>query len=181
MKGKNSRARSNSSPYYIHFTDWYWDNSCTPAAKRPAYKLCGDPVSASSTLNFRSHSVNRHKELLITKLCADEVQNPGNVSTLASSLKQNYGYDEKYKDSSKRTLDEQFAKWCYKKSRGLSIGETVKELRSLLLQVSRGRYTPPNKTLALEVMMGIRAAADNFTTTAIKALQAERISPSIYR
>ena len=23
VKGRKSRARSNSSPYYVHFTDWY--------------------------------------------------------------------------------------------------------------------------------------------------------------
>jgi hypothetical protein len=178
VKGKRSRARSNSSPYSVHFTDWYWDNTCTPAAKRSACKHCGDLVSASSTTNFRSHLVNRHKELLIEELRADEVQNPANVSTLAS-LRVDYGCVEKFKDSAKRALDEQFVKWCCKKSRGLSIGETDRELKSLLLQASRGRYSPPNRTLALEVMLGMRAAADNLTASAMKALQAERISPSI--
>ena len=74
VKGKRSRARSNSSPYSVHFTDWYWDNTCTPAAKRSACKYCGELASASSTTNFRSHLVNRHKELLIEELRVDEVQ-----------------------------------------------------------------------------------------------------------
>ena len=49
VKGRKSRARSNSSPYSVHFTDWYWDNTCTQASTRLACKNCGDLVSASST------------------------------------------------------------------------------------------------------------------------------------
>ncbi len=68
----------------------------------------------------------------MTKLRVDEVQNPGSVFTLAS-LKQGNGFVEKYKYSAKRTLDEQFDKWCCKNSKGLSIGETNKKLKCLLL------------------------------------------------
>ncbi len=56
---------------------------------------------------------------------------------------------------------------------------THKELESLLLHVSRGRYTPPNKTFALKVIMGMMASVDNVTTAAMKALQVKHISPSI--
>ena len=98
VKGGKSRAHSNSSLYSVHFTDWYSDNTCTPAAKRSACNHCGDLVSASNTRNFRSHLINRHKELPIEELRADEVQNPANVSTLAS-LRVDYCCVEKFKDS----------------------------------------------------------------------------------
>ena len=177
-KGRRSRSRSNSSPYTVHFSEWYWDNTVTPAAKRSACLHCGEAVSASSTSNFRAHLVARHKQLLVKELRADEVQNPSNMSTL-KSLKEDFGKVDKFTGAAKRSIDEQFVKWCCKKRRGLSIGETDRELKSLLLQASRGRDSPPHHSLALEVLLGLRASADNVTTLEMKKLQAERISPSI--
>ena len=130
-KGRRSRSRSNSSPYTVHFSEWYWDNTVTPAAKRSACLHCGEAVSASSTSNFRAHLVARHKQLLVKELRADEVQNPSNMSTL-KSLKEDFGKVDKYTGASTRSIDEQFVKWCCKKRRGLSIGETDRELKSLL-------------------------------------------------
>ena len=93
---------------------------------------------------MRSHLTTRHKDLLIKELRADEALDPGNMSTLKSP-KEDYGAVEKFKDGAKKMLDEQFVKWCCKKRRGLSIGETDRELKSLLLQCSRGRYPPPTR------------------------------------
>ena len=121
---------------------------------------------------------NRHKDLRIQELRADESMDPGNMSTL-KSLIEDYGVVEKYKDNAKRMLDEQFVKWCCKKRRGLSIGETDRELKSLLLQVSRGRYSPPNRIVALDLMLAMRAQSDNLTTSLMKDLAEEGISPSI--
>ena len=61
----------------------------------------------------------------------------------------------------------------------MSIGETDRELSNVLLQASRGRHSIPNRTLALKFMLGMRAAAAKVTTSAMKALQAYRNSPSI--
>ncbi len=133
-------------------------------------------MSASSTSIFRAHLVARHKQLLVKELRADEVQNPSNMSTL-KSLKEDFGKVEKFTGAAKRSIDEQFVKWCCKKRRGLS--ETDRELESLLLQASRGRYSPPHHSLALEVLLGLKASAGNVTTLKMKKLQAKRISPSI--
>ncbi len=137
--GRRSRSRSNSSPYTVHFSEWYWDNIVTPTAKRSACLRCGEVVSASSTSNFRAHLVARHKQLLVKELRADKVQNSSNISTL-KSLKEDLDKVEKLTCAAKRSIDEQFVKWCCKKRRGLSIGETDRELNSLLLQASRGIY-----------------------------------------
>ncbi len=113
------------------------------------------------------------------ELRAGEVQNPSNMSPL-KSLKEDFGKVEKFTGAAKRSIDEKCVKWCCKKRRGLTIGETYRELKSLLLQASRGRYSPPHHSLALEVLLGLRASADNVTTLQIKKLQVERISPSIF-
>ena len=96
-------------------------------------------VSASSTTNLRSQLTATHKNVLIKEMRADETMEPCNATTL-KSLKDDYGAVEKYKDGFKRSLDEQFVKMCCKKRRALSCCETGRELRSWMLQATRGRY-----------------------------------------
>ena len=103
---------------------------------------------------------------------------PCNVTTL-KSLKQDFGAVEKYKDGFKRALDEQFVKMCCKKRRALSCGETDKEMRSWMLQATRGRYQPPSRKTSMDTLLSMRAKSDNELTKDLKALPAERISPSI--
>jgi len=150
----------------------------TPTAKRSACSHCGEVVSASSTSNFRAHLVARHKQLLVKELSTDEVQNPSSISTL-ESLKEDFGCVEKYTGAAKRSIDAHFVKWCCKKRRGLAIGETDREFKSLLLQASRGRYSPPHHSVALKVLLGLKASADNVTTHKKTKLEVERIPPSI--
>ena len=100
------------------------------------------------------------------------------MSTL-KSLKEDYGCVEKYTGAAKRSIDVHIVKLGCKKRGGLSIGETDRELESLLLHASRGRYSLPHHSLALEVMLELRASVDNVTTNEMKKLQVERISPSI--
>ena len=127
---------------------------------------------------MRSHLTTRHKDLLIKELRADESLDPGNMSTL-NSLKEDYGVVEKFKVSAKKMLDEQFVKWCCKKRRGLSIGETRRELKSLLLHCSRGRYSPPTRIIDMEIMLAMRAQADNMTSKAMLELLDDDVQPSI--
>ncbi len=99
--------------------------------------------------------------------------------TTLKSLKQDFGAVEKYKDGFKRSLDEQFVKMCCKKRRALSCGETDRELKSWMLQATRGRYQPPSRKTAMETLLSMRAKSDNELARDLKALLAERISPSI--
>lgn len=178
VKATCARTRVNESPYKNHFGSWFWDNSTTPASKRAVCLHCQKTVSASSTSNLKSHLLASHKTLLVKEMRADETLGPGNITTL-QSLKEDYGAVEKYQGAAKRSLDEQFVKWCCKKRRALSMGETDRELKSYVLQASRGRYAPPCKKTAMDVLLGMRARADNATTKAMQTLREERISPSI--
>ncbi len=135
-------------------------------------------VSAASTTNLRSHLSATHKNVLIKELRADETMDPCNASTL-QTLKKDYGAVEKFKDKFKRDLDEQYVKMCCKKRRALSAGETDRELKSWILQISRGRYKPPSKKVAMDCLLTMRAKIDNEVTKDLKALLLERISPSI--
>ena len=99
--------------------------------------------------------------------------------TTLKSLKQDFGAVEKYKDGFKRSLDEQFVKMCCKKRRALSCGETDRELKSWMLQATRGRYQPPSRKTAMDTLLSMRAKSDNELARDLKALLAERISPSI--
>ena len=135
-------------------------------------------MSAASTTNLRSHLTASHKNVLIKELRSDESMDPCNVTTL-KSLKQDFGVVEKYKDGFKRSLDEQFVKMCCKKRRALSCGETDRELKSWMLQATRGRYQPPSRKTAMDTLLSMRSKADNELTRDLKALLEERISPSI--
>ena len=99
--------------------------------------------------------------------------------TTLKSLKQDFGVVEKYKDGFKRSLDEQFVKMCCKKRRAFSCGETDRELKSWMLQATRGRYQPPSRKTAMDTLLSMRAKSDNELARDLKALLAERISPSI--
>jgi hypothetical protein len=60
-------------------------------------------------------------------------------------LKEDFGAVDKYYGSLKQDLDEQFIKWCCKKRRGLSIEETYRELKTWMLQATRGHYQPSSR------------------------------------
>ena len=99
--------------------------------------------------------------------------------TALKSLKQDFGVVEKYKDGFKRSLDEQFVKMCCKKRRALSCGETYRELKSWMLQATRGRYQPPSRKTFMDTLLSMRAKSDGELARDLKALLADRISPSI--
>ncbi len=83
-------------------------------------------VSSASTTNLHTHMQSAHKALVIKDLKADETLEVGHHSTL-QTLKQDYIVVEKFHGTFKLLLDGQFVKWCCKKGRGLSIGETNRE------------------------------------------------------
>ncbi len=56
----------------------------------------------------------KHRDVVMKELAANETLDPTNVQTL-KSLKTDYGGVEKFKDGAKKTLDEQFLKWCSEK------------------------------------------------------------------
>jgi len=86
---------------------------------------------------------------------------PCNVITL-KSLKRDFGDVDKYKDGFKKSLVEQFVKMCRKKRRALSCGETYKELKSWMLQATRGwRYQPPSWKTAMDTLLSMRAKSDH--------------------
>ncbi len=122
----------DSSPYTVYLSELYRDNTTTPDAKRSTCLHCGEIVLASNTSNFRAHLVARHKHFLVKESRADKIENSSNMSTL-KSLKEYFGTVEKFTCATKRSSDEQFVKWCCKKRRNLSIGETDRELVNLLL------------------------------------------------
>ena len=128
-----SKTRQNASIVWGHFhggpgnkEKFYWDRSTTPPSKRSICSLCNMHVSAASTTNLRSHLQSAHKSVVMQELKADETLEVGQCATL-KSLKEDYGAVEKFTGQFKQTLDEQFVKWCCKKRRGLSIGETDRE------------------------------------------------------
>ncbi len=63
---------------------------------------------------------------MVKEVKANETLDVGKCLTL-KSLKQDFGAVEKYSGSFKQELDELFVKWCCKKRRALSIGETDRE------------------------------------------------------
>ena len=99
-------------------------------------------------------------------------------STL-QTLKQDYDVVEKFHGTFKLLLDEQFVKWCCKKGRGLSIGETDRELKCWMLQATRGRYQPPTRKTAMDILLTMRVKADNTTKKVMKDMRADRVLPSI--
>ena len=119
-------------------------------------------VSAAITTNLRTHLQSAHKSLVIKELRADESLEVGQHSTL-QTLKQDDDVVEKFHGTFKLLLDEQFVKWCCKKGRGLSIGETNRELKSWMLQATRGRYQPPTRKTAMDILLTMRVKADNTT------------------
>ena len=181
----SNKTRQNASGVWGHFNGgpgnkekFYWDNSTTPASKRSICSLCNMHVSAASTTNLRTHLQSAHKALVLRELKADETLEVGRHSTL-QTLKQDYAAVEKFHGSFKLDLDEQFVKWCCKKGRGLSIGETDRELKSWMLQATRGRYQPPSRKTAMDILLTMRVKADNTTKKVLKDLRADRVLPSI--
>ena len=175
---KRKRERTNESIVWDHFGRWYWDNSVAPAAKRAECKLCNKVISASSTTNLRTHLAAAHKHILLEEIRADETLEVGQQPTLMS-LKKDFGAVEKYKGDFKNSLDEAYVKWCCKKRRPLSMGETDKELKSYMLQATRGRYAPPTRKTAMDILMVMRVRSENTTKKDMKALKLERVAPSI--
>jgi hypothetical protein len=92
-----------------------------------------------------------HKDVVIKELKADETLEVEKCVTL-NSLKEDFAIVEKYFGSFKQDLDERFVKCRCKKRRGLSIGETYRELKSWMLQSTRGRYQPPSRITAMDIL-----------------------------
>ena len=71
-------------------------------------------------------------------------------------------------------------KWCCKKGRGLSIGETDRELKSWMLQATRGRYQPPTRKTAMDILLTMRVKAENTTKKLMMALYFRYVLRSVY-
>jgi len=133
------RFQVNESPFKSHLYYPFWDTTVIPAAKRALYKDCNKTVSAASSTNMRSHLAAKHRDVMVKKLEADEYLDPSNIQTL-KSLKADFNSVEKFKYGLKKSIDEQYVKIRWKKQRALIIGESHRELKSWVLQASRGRY-----------------------------------------
>lgn len=72
-----------------------------------------------------------------------------------------------------------FVKMCCKKKRGLSMGETDKELRKLIQCISGGRYLPPCKKTALDCLIHMNARQLDALKVDMNKLRTSGISPSI--
>ena len=93
-----------------------------------------------------------HKDVVIKELKADETLEVGMNCVTLKSMQEDFGAIEKYSGSFKQDLGELFVKWCCKKCRGLSIGETIRELKSWMLQATRSRYQPPSWKAAMDIL-----------------------------
>ena len=180
-----SRSRQNESIVWSHFHGgpgakhkWFWDNSTVPASKRSICVLCDKTVSAATTTNLRAHLQAKHSDLVLKELRADETLEVGKIATLAT-LKEDYGSVEKYTGSFKVGLDEAFVKWCCKKKKAISMGETDRELKSWVLQATRGRYQPPARKTCQDLILTMRAKADNTTKKLVIGLRKDNVLPSI--
>lgn len=180
-----SRSRQNESIVWSHFhggpgnpEKWFWDNTTTPASKRSFCVLCDKTVSAASTTNLRAHLQAKHTDLVLKELRADESLEVGKIATLAT-LKEDYGAVEKFSGSFKAGLDESFVKMCCKKNRPISMGELDRELKSWVLQISRGRYQPPSRKTCQDLVLTMRAKAENTTKKLVVALRKDNVLPSI--
>jgi hypothetical protein len=181
----SSRSRQNESIVWSHFSGgpgaklkWFWDNTTSPASKRSICLLCNNTVSAASTTNLRQHLQGKHTDLMLKELRADETLEVGKIATLAS-LKEDFGSVEKYSGPFKVSLDEAFVKWCCKKKKAISMGESDRELRSWILQATRGRYQPPSRKTCQDLILTMRAKADNTTKKLVLGLRQENVLPSI--
>ncbi len=150
----------------------------TPASKRSIYSLCNMHLSALSTTNFRTRLQSAHKAVIMKALKAGETLEVGLCATL-KSLKEDCGSVVKYTGPFKQNLDEQFVKWCCKKGIGLSTRETDRELKSWMLQATRGRYQSPTRKTAMGILMTMRVKAENTTRKMMLALRGDRVLPSI--
>ncbi len=61
----------------------------------------------------------------------------------------------------------------------MSIGETNRELKSWMLQATRGRYQPPTKKTTIDIVMTMRVKAENITRKIMLVLRGDRVLPSI--
>jgi hypothetical protein len=119
-----------------------------------------------------------HKNVLIKELRCDEAMDPCNTTTL-KSLKHDFGAVEKYKDGFKKSLDEQFVKMCCKKNKPISMVELDRELKSWVLHISRGCYQPPARKTCQDLVLTMRAKAENTTKKLVVALRKDNVLPSI--
>ena len=176
-----SRSRQNESIVWSHFhggpgakEKWFWDNTTTPASKRSICVLCDKTISAASTTNLRAHLQAKHTDLVLKELRADETLEVGKIATLAT-LKEDFGAVEKFSGSFKASLDESCVKMCCKKNRPLSMGELDRELKSWVLQISRGRYQPPARKTCHDLVLTMRAKAENSTKKLVVALRKDNV------
>ncbi len=70
-------------------------------------------------------------------------------------------------------------KWCYRKTKVISMNETHRELKSWVLQATRGRYQPPARKTCQNLILTMRAKADNTTKKLVIGLWKDNVLPSI--
>ena len=59
------------------------------------------------------------------------------------------------------------------------MGELDRELKSWVLQISRGRYQPPARKKCQDLVLTMRAKAENTTKKLVVALRKDNVLPSI--
>ena len=70
-------------------------------------------------------------------------------------------------------------KMCCKKNRAISTGELDREMKSWILQISRGRYQPPARKTCQDLTLTMRAKVENTTKKLVIALRKDNVLPSI--
>ena len=69
--------------------------------------------------------------------------------------------------------------WCCKKKKAISMGETDRELKSWVLQATRGRYQPLARKTCQDLILTMQAKADNTTKKLVIGLRKDNVLPSI--
>jgi hypothetical protein len=87
---------------------------------------------------MRSYLAAKHQDVIVKELAADESLDPSNIQT-PKSLKADFNSVEKFKDCLMKSINKNVKMGC-KKQRALCIDESDRELKSWVLQASRGRY-----------------------------------------
>lgn len=72
-----------------------------------------------------------------------------------------------------------YVKWCCKKKRGLSLGETDKEFKAYINQISGGRYNPPCRRTSIDILVHMTAKAQRKVGIDMKKLREQGVCPSI--
>lgn len=178
---KNAKDRLNASTVWQYYGKWFWDNSSTPARKVASCTLCDRKISAASTTNLKAHLMAKHAKQMVHDLqvAAADVGNDDLADLIKGATDFKQGKVDRFTGQKKRNLDESYVKWCCKKKRGLSLGETDREFKAFIQQISGGRYSPPCRRTALDILVHMTAKAKRKVVHDMKKLREQGVCPSI--